>query len=666
MSEIGSEGDVITSTSRAVNDEGNSTFNRSTGCSSVSDMVKNFEPRCTGVKVWGSASFASMYATINELPYELLIQVFLNLDPSQLTSLRLVCRHWNLAIQDDETWLKLFASRFGTPRVFPSVSGLRLWTSEYFQRVQTYKKWRKGTGQVTFYSHLNNEFGYVDHVAADFAAHRLLTYSRLNGNVVTCNMSTGRDQTFVPGNHLLTSTSAHAVSWLYLVAGTPGGELYLKNLLTSTSSGTGRSSLMKLVAVGGGDAIIGVALNPHPQKNRNWPDVVAANLSGRIRTWTIAGDPVVETNVELPLEIRSDFRRLVVVVGPKVVTILNHVSLEVEAEIEHELDVDISDAASLHVDVDFGDTNVVISWYNHIFVYNWVHQRTRRAQLPARVTYSRMQTAEARSRVPYACGGDGLLYANVLSNDTVIVWNLRDSAKEITYTSITTDFGKWAPELPENYPKITCVALNSSVILIGGYNAMTNLHNVFTGELLKECSAKFPSKFNQMYSRLFPVTDILISPDQRATNGVIVCGEAVQHFQYGEISKPKKKLGAKQLLSKQVLYQQMKDQIDDYDIEEDAHKKKLELMGRYNGDEYDDEDEELRIAMALSQSVNPDQELEKAIALSRTDSEEELQKAIELSKMTTPSPTEGLSSQLDILSEEEQLRRILELSLVEH
>lgn len=53
--------------------------------------------------------------SINDLPSELLIQIFTHLDPIYLNSLRLVCKHWNYIINDKELWDEIFPIKIQYP-----------------------------------------------------------------------------------------------------------------------------------------------------------------------------------------------------------------------------------------------------------------------------------------------------------------------------------------------------------------------------------------------------------------------------------------------------------------------------------------------------------------------------------------------------------------------
>lgn len=602
--------------------------------------------------------------TINELPYELLIKIFSNLDPIQLTSLRLVCRHWNQAVQDGETWSKSFTMKFGTGRVFPSVTWSRFWMIEYFNRMKIYKKWNKGVGVHRIYQLINNEYGFVDKILTNFDTDKLLTFSKFNGNISISNLQNGKSQTFIPGNYNFTQISAYLMNWSYLVVGRHSGELYLKNLITSTSSSATRLSLIKLVGEDEASSpVLSTVMNSYVDKHKERCDIISTT-SNEMRFWNLSGKNLVNIKlVDAVFRVKSDFRKLVVGVSSDSIYIMDFRTQEILQRIDHGLSIPLSEANNLFVDVDFGDCSVVLSYYSVIKVYDFEGLKVRELPLPEGVVVEKsvMQTIpEHRGhRDESIVGFDGVFMASVLSNDTVIVWNVRDEFLKVEIQCVIDPvFNKYSPVISEDMPRITAVALNSSVIVVGGYNGFCNVYNVFTGDYIKECSIKYPKKYTHMYTNVLPITDIQLNSDPKSTGGVIVVADVVQYFQFGEndtkttapgATTTKKKLNMGPLSSNNHL-QHIKDQMEDYDIEEDTRRRKELLVDKYNGTKFEDEDEEMWIALAMSESYKP----------STTD-DESLRLAIELSKLEALHEQEVPEPEL----EEEQLRRILELSLLD-
>lgn len=604
----------------------------------------------------------SSYITINELPSEILIQIFSNLDPIQLCSLRLVCRHWNYAVLDKSTWIKSFGLKFGTGRTFPSVSNSKVWIVEYLYRLKTYKKWRKAVATHKNYQLLNNEYG-IDYCLTNFSHDKLLTFAKISGDISTCSLNNGRNQTYIPSNHLLTQISSYSVNWTYLLVGKLNGDLYVKNLITSTSSGSNRSSLVKLGDDQDptGDSITSCCLNPNFDKRKENIDCISASIKGNLKCWDLSGKLVKSFQFNEPLfHVKSDFKNYIIVQGVNL-HIINFSTYEIT---NVELNLDVEDLERCFMDVDHGDSNVIMCYQSKIKIINYKNLNNiirKEVVLPedAVVIEAKLQTVphhKLYNRDPEIAGGDGLMYANILSDDTVIVWNLREDSTQIEpQCTIIPIFNKHHPIIPSDLTYARSIALNSSVIAIGGYNGFTNVYNIFTGDYIRECSIKFPKRLSHMYSHTIPIKDIQLNEDSTAANGIIICGDSIQNFQFGEPTRPitmptKKKLNVGHS-NKQINHLNIKDEIDDYEELEASKRKRDLLFHKYNGDNFDNNDDELSMAIAMSESYQNSGNTPKP---NEIDEDAQLQMAIELSKSTETHP-----------EQDENLEQILKLSLLD-
>lgn len=608
---------------------------------------------------------SSRYNTINDLPNEILIQVFSNLDPIQLCSVRLVCKHWNYAVLDKSTWIKSFGLKFGTRLTFPSVSNSKLWILEYLYRLQMYKKWKKAIAIHKNYQLLNNEYGLVDYALTNFAQDKLLTFARISGDISMCNLNNGKNQTFIPGNYLLTQITCYAVNWTYLLVGKLHGELYLKNLITSTSSGSNRSSLIKFEDEENSrdDTITGCCLNYHFDKRKESIDCISSSIKGSLKCWNLGGKLIKKVELNEPIiTVKSDFKNYIIAQGQKKTFIVHIRTFEV---VSIETGMSIEEFENSFVGVDYGDSNVVICYESTIKVVNFKslgNIRLKEVILPDDVSIlkSKFQTVpynKLHNRDPEIAGSDGLMCANILSDDTVIVWNIRESATQIVpQCTITPIFNKHHPAIPNDRTYATSIALNNSVIAIGGYNGFTNLYNIFTGDFIRECSIKFPKRLSHMYQHIIPIKDIQLNDSPTSSNGIIICGDAIQYFQFGEPKQQPTSTAKKRLnvgsSNKQVVHQNIKDEIDDYENLQEAKRRRELLFAKYNGDKYDDNDDELSIAIAMSESF---QNSNGSKAESVDDDEDaQLKLAIELSKSTETEPVVN-----------DDIEQILKLSLID-
>lgn len=585
---------------------------------------------------------------INDLPMEVLINIFSRLNPLDLCNGLVVCKRWYEAIRDKHTWTGSFSRRFGSSNVFPSVSGSSVWMTEYFTRLEVYKRWRKGIARHTSYQVLNNnEYAIINHSISDFTQNRLLTFSR--GDIAICNLRDGKNVTYIPGNQAFSRISAYSISWDYLFLGKETGGLYLKNLKTSTSSTTSRTSLITLIddTAADLDPITCTALNFYLDKYRRDVDCIAGTMLGDVKFWNISGTLKKTLELNDPLiEVKSDFQDFAVALSLAKLYIIDLKTFKVSS-IDLELSFVEQDNHRLFMDVDFADSNVILCYKNKIWLYNYERKITSSMEFEPDLTVlnAKMQTVPKRMlsrRDTLLAGSDGLLYANILSNGTVIVWNVREVGSTIIpQCLISPTFTKLWPDhfLPD--VEASSIALNSSVLAVGGLNGCTNLYNVITGQFIRYCSVKFPKKLSHIYHGIVGVSDIILNPDQADTLGAIVIMDAVQHFSFGDHqtkfgTKDKKKLNVGPS-NKQYVKQSIRDGMEDYDRQQLIKQQQEQLLERYNGVEYDPE-EELSVALAISESILSPAE----------------------SNNTTASPTEGSSSGID---EDEQLRIALEKSL---
>lgn len=608
---------------------------------------------------------SSKYITINDLPNEILIQVFSNLDPIQLCSMRLVCRHWNHAVLDRSTWIKSFGLKFGTRLTFPSVSNSKLWILEYLYRLKMYKKWKKAIATHKNYQLLNNEYGLVDFALTNFAQDKLLTFARISGDISMCNLNNGKNQTFIPGNHLLTQITCYSVNWTYLLVGKLNGELFLKNLITSTSSGSNRSSLIQFEDEQGSrdDTITGCCLNYHFDKRKESIDCISTTIKGSLKCWNLGGKLLKKVKLDEPIiAVKSDFKNYIIAQGQEKTFIVHFRTFEI---ISIDLGISLENFENSFVDVDYGDSNIVICYESTIKVVNFKNLgniRLKEVMLPSDVSIleSKFQTVpynKLHSRDSEIAGSDGLMCANILSDDTVIVWNIREPATQIVpQCTITPIFNKHHPAIPNDRTYATSIALNSSIIAIGGYNGFTNLYNVFTGDYIRECSIKFPKRLSHMYLHTIPIKDIQLNDSPTASNGIIICGDAIQYFQFGDPKQQSTTTAKKRLnvgpSNKQVVHQNIKDEIDDYENLQESKRKRELLFAKYNGDNYDDNDDELSIAIAMSESFQNSSG--SNVGSIENDEDAQLKLAIELSKSTETEPVN-----------DDDLEQILRLSLID-
>ncbi|CCE82480.1 Piso0_002207 [Millerozyma farinosa CBS 7064] len=587
-------------------------------------------------------------AGINDLPREILIKIFSNLDTLELVKLKLVCKDWALAVSDETTWVNSFKKNLGTGRVFPSVSGSSTWMVEYMTRVKTARKWKKAIAVHKSFQLFNDEYGLVDLALVSFAQEKLLTFSRIHGDISICNVLNGRHQTFIPGNVQFGQISSYALNWSYLFIGNRNGEVFSKNLMTSTSSSSARTSILKFDVEEHlrNIEVWDLAISPRLDKFKQRIDFIAAYKNGELVCWNSNGKRVKSIHFDDSLiRIKSDFHKYIIVVGWKKLYKVDYATFNI-TEFNH--DVDIENKERCVIDFDYGSTSVILSYENIIrcFTFDASNIERRELILPYNVHSVKgvVQTAprtRTHNRETYLAGGDGLLYANILSDDSILVWNIRDNEAKITpQCQIFPSFSKHHPRIPDEYPVITCVALNASIVAVGGYNGFTNIYDAYTGEYLREGSIKFPKKMSRMYEHVVPNSKIILNEDSLATNGVTLCGDVAQYFLFGENNQEsnaskKSKLSLAHSSSKNPVHQSIRDQIDDYDHLQETENRRRRLFEKYNGASFDNDEDELTTALAISESyhqVSLPSTQTPPLSSNESDPDYQLQLALELSK----------------------------------
>lgn len=604
-----------------------------------------------------------------DFPVEILIDIFSNLSPVDLKVLRLVCRKWNHAVLDKTAWTKAFRNRFGTGTIFASVTGSHTWLPEYFGRVSALKLWAKAKAVSQLYQLINSEYGVVDLVQADFFHDRLMTFSRASGSVSMCSLTLGKNQVYIPENLLFTGLAAFDANWTYLCVGKATGEIYLKNLMTATASASRLSVTQFEYPSNGNYAIVGVKINADFDKHKELADVVSLSADGTLRFWSLGGVlkelVVVQDDV---LWLDTDFKLCVVVLSPKSVHVVDFASKE-SRSFDHGWHFQELLPVSCHVD--FGDCNVVMCSGSTVRVFNYFLGRTREGCSPEHTSIidGTIQTP-IRKRNPHIAGGDGLLYAVTLSDGSVGVFNIRDDLGSIRYTTRIMPFSDL--KAPRDVARYTKVALNSVVIAIGALADFVHIHDAHSGEYLRE-GTKVARRLTRHGT--MPILKIEFGP---GASGVIVSGDVVQYFRFGEEVGTKKKPNAPQALevSRRAMYRHIKAQMEDYDSQRHQKWQQERMADKYNGTRFTSEQEELRVAMALSASCTEeqteDEELKMAIALSERESTEFSVGSLREGRLRDFEDNEeekGEDAEVDDgLDEEERdvLRRVLELLLVDH
>lgn len=633
---------------------------------------------------------------LNDLPAEVIVEIFGNLELVQLNSLRLVCRYWNQIVSDKTIWEKSFRNKFGNEEVFPSFAHTNNWIIEYLSRLNNLKRWKKSIAKHINYQIVNEVYlGDNEYSLADFASDKLLTYCKINNNITICSLHNGRNQTFIPGNNY--TINSYGINWRFLVFSTTEGGLFIKNLITSTSTGS-RSSVTEVISNLQGstnnELINRIDLNLTFDKHKQRADIVTSSTLGIIRLYNLSGSLLHLLQVNRPIvTLKANFQSEIVVITRGIIYIIDFNTFEVIHQVSEELLATIDYKPIIDYDFEYG--NIIINYLDRVRVISYHNQgesegSIRELNLSKLIKLGKLQQVSPNkpsSKNNNFIGKDGLFYANVLEDNEVIIWNVREAEKQIKIRcKFYSDFKyKQMSSIIQDETGINAMTLNSSVIVLGGYNGYCNIHDIFTGKFLRESSVKFPKKFSYMFQYKIPVREILLNEYCYKTNGVIMCGDLIQYFQFGDINdmtslgengnnnqEKRKKLNVVDN-NKKNTKKSIKDQLDDYDLEEYQNHQLGEMFDKYNGADLTSEDE-LTMAIALSESSHTksaeDEELEKILELSRQQVEppQEPQEPRREPQVAQSQIESQLHLQPEMAAknqEEEELRRVMELSLID-
>lgn len=638
---------------------------------------------------------------LNDLPDEVLIHTFSQLEPLTLNGLRLVCKKWNHIINDKETWTKLFCKRFGIPpsaSSFPSVTHGSNWMREYFARLQVIRNWKRGVSTHQTYRMANSELRIGGLTLCDFKMNKLAVFDQILGNISIGNLDSGKTQSFIPGMMNMDILS-YDMNFNYLVMGKKNGGIVVKNLIISTSLSQRDSVTNFDMGDDERSLVTSVVINSNVDKNGGTIDVLSGLLDGHVRCWTLHGKLRSKMRLDGPvINMKSDFTKHIIVNTTTSVYVLKLENLEVWAHAN--LDIPVCNEEAIHVeqlvnhknsfDVDFGGESIIITHGKSVRVYDFHCAGIRKLDFENEaIILTQLQTV-AKSNLhnvnANVVGGGGLVCGSLLSDGSIVIWNVREVS-----THTIEPLLRFNPEL--NHKKIlgrihnavsngqllgvTTFALNASVVAVAGYNGLTCIYDIFTGKFLREVSIKFPRRFDSMQHFPKMVELVQLNPDQQDTNGVIVCGDVIQYFEFGKISSKKAGVGSKK--AKQVNIgshgkheskKKIKDGMNEYHRQLHVRNQTEQLFDRYNGTEFDDEEEEMRIALAMSENIYTNRSSQIDVAPDgNSDTAQDLNLALELSRAdayTSGLPVETGNPVEEDSEVDEKLKRALELSLIEH
>ncbi|ODV96646.1 hypothetical protein PACTADRAFT_1233 [Pachysolen tannophilus NRRL Y-2460] len=581
-----------------------------------------------GIGSWYKSSSSS--SSFSNLPPELLINIFSYLDPYTLDILGYVCSNWNSIVNNNELWKETFKKRNGTIQ-FSSITRSKNWRNEYILREDIIKKWRKGT---SFHQNYFIHNSLLTDAATDFQGDKIVLFSKNSGDVNLCSLKTGKNEAVIPATSP-SGTTCYDLNKNCIIFGRWDGKVYAKlfsskSYLTSLTLFEGGNHLNRVTSItsnkfqlSGKPGVVGAISGDEEGELIFW-DLKMGNLISKLKV----------SNVSI-VNIESNFKDITIVRDSEGTLYIIHKDLINYEQDTHPIIKTIETKTHLMPDdqtivplnqststmvIDFGGKNIILSKVNELIIYSYNESsfnvlknyklKNSKDEI-FKICIDGNYTKEYDSKI---AGNDGCLIGLLLRSGRVLILNCR-SQNLNTLTEFDPEI-KQGPAVHEELPPICSISINACVVLLGTYNGFSVLHNAITGSLVRVASVRIPKRLLPL-EYLIPVTCVsLDTSDNYSTNGIVVVGNVVQYFQFGEQncyekykkacqqSATKKRAKIKGALSdrKFAIDRGIKVELDDLTYENEFLENRKKLISKYNGLQYD-EDEELSIALALSESI---------------------------------------------------------------
>lgn len=622
---------------------------------------------------WGLPLYpVTTSSSINRLPAEILLRIFGFLDPATLNDIWQVCSRWKLLAQSRDVWITSFANEFHTSESFPSISNSKLWIVEYEARLQTRRRWLRLKLKSQFYKLLSALSSRLM-IRADFDANKLLGLFYDN-EYFACHLVTGKNQSYVLNSNMMYTTRTPKFNTQYLIQiNGQDDSIWIKNLNTAKSLGARALSWVRCDTDSAQPAEeLCLDINESAHSSSDF-DFISGGSGGTVRCWTFKGKLVKEYKVShSPIVfVKSDFRSKIVAVGSNqnlhFVNCINGdiTHTETSALLEGDLDELRDDhlttlGSRWFVEFDFGFDKATMITPSRILVLDFTKGTLHKyMDLPAGVAIADavLQTTRHYRTTrfdPLLAGMDGIMHCVLLTNDVVMVWNIRDDTPGshiVPQCQIRVGDGVRGP--------VNAMALNSSVLVLGYSNGYSEIRDLFNGEYVRTCTKNFPKSMDRTYVGA-PVEKIILNPDPAVPNGVVVSLNLVHYFQLGDLAPrrdAKKRKSPRTPNSQKVGHRAIMSQLDDYKMQEEERQESQRLQRKYNGNNtgVDREmEDELTIVLALSKS-----EIERQ----RLSEDDQMRLALELSASASETTPDTASHEDEEFAR--QLAEVLRLSLEE-
>lgn len=556
-----------------------------------------------------------------DLPVELLLVVLSFLDFQTLETAGSVCKRWREITNNNDLWKEIFYNRLHRV-VFSSLTRSHNWRTEFTLRQEVLRKWSKS---VRFHQNFPLDSQVITDLAVDFSARRVYSFSQNSGDVIACNLKSGRTEGCSYG---VTPTGAtcYDISRNAIVFGRMNGSVCYK-WLSGKKADAGIVYTQNHVHPGYVSSIC--VTNSFVQSQSGFVSCVSGSSQGGVVGWDLWSNRMVFSYSVADCSIcyvESNYKDTIVAVDESGTvhvlrgTLKEGTQREESSQGSHSWEISsfhgLSWTDSSRALIDFSGENLVLVSSLSAVCFSFHRESFGVSRtLPLQTDDPVCQAAiDGAGRFPVDCkvaGSDGCFAALVLKSGRVLLWNLRGASQKVS-TVIDPVF-KHGLVIPEHLPPVTSIAINGVVCLLGSYNGWCQAYNVLTGDLIRVTSTRISKKLLSL-ELLTPVREIKLDHlDGFATNGVYVVGNVMQYFQFGELDqyekykkhlKPKRAKVRGGVREKKFKYKRgIQLELDDLEFERSSKDKAQRVLSKYNGLEFD-EDEEMKVALAMSESMS--------------------------------------------------------------
>ncbi|PRT54777.1 F-box/WD repeat-containing protein pof10 [Wickerhamiella sorbophila] len=571
-------------------------------------------------------------------PPEVLARIFFYLEPSDLDTVPLVCKSWQ-ENSGEKLWRRHFAARFGTLDV-TALSGPDFsWREEYLIREEILGRWTRQNLKTVSY---NATLGTITDMFSDLSGSRVITFNRgrgvgnisdprvgkvarermfaadfsiqhriacLDGSrfAIVCGFHDGRIITmvFARSSHLILSYNFLQYRHDDAVTAVWVSKTHRPNVSSDTLSFVTGGADGKVFLVFGArtDNYKQVDLSQHPI-DFVWADthsgqVVAADSSGRLFWLNKQGETVASSKLPSPLS--QDDTQLFICCGFVIAKYRDTIYRASPHGYE-------SYAMS-------GEQERILAW-----------------------NFDRAATTGPKYMVA------------AVSSGTIYCWRVDHPVLD---DPVPLFWARPSPLTSERQPHITQVALNSVVLLIGGYNGHCVAMDLMSGETLRQVSSKLSRQVldfrrgDTAGRESFPISHLQVDPDPLQPHAILSVKEAIQYIDSGadnERIKPLRKnrkpavtrLAAERQTAADI-HEEIDFNMEMITLEDEEHNHQTHLREAYNMTDMTEE-EQIAYAVLLSEQ-NEDAELIQALELSlhpeeppqADESDEELREILERS-----------------------------------